>query len=283
MYIKTGGEIKPCCFSNNSAFLGSVKRDPGSKVWQGVGFEAVRHGIVQEKYPSSMCSRCLKDRIGPTDHFVHGLALEYIDWYAERYDRDLKQLIDDEFVDAIDLISNSPSQVIIRRWNGNEPIPEPIRALDEELRHVLDSAGCQFEGVFERVVGRTVYGWCWAPSFPTARLPVAVWQDKKLLGKGTANRNRKDLLEAGKGDGRHGFSILLPRTASHLRPCDITATIGDKHGKSILPTLTVQDSSPCRVSGSSNGPFRGSVGTDVWPSILGLLRRFQKKKEGASI
>jgi MoaA/NifB/PqqE/SkfB family radical SAM enzyme len=74
MYIKTGGDIKPCCFSSQSAFLGSVKRDPGRKVWQGVGFEAVRHGIVQEKYPSSMCSRCLKDRIGPTDHFVHSFG-----------------------------------------------------------------------------------------------------------------------------------------------------------------------------------------------------------------
>jgi hypothetical protein len=176
------------------------------------------------------------------------LALDYIDWYAERYDRDLQQLVDDEFPDAIDLISNSPSQVIIRRWSGNEPIPEPYSGLP--MKHsgtYWIPLGSPFEGVVERVIGRTVYGWCWAPGFPTARLPVAVWQDKKLVRKGTANRNRKDLLEAGKGDGRHGFAILLPRTANYFRACDITVTIGDKHGESILPTLTGQDSSSSRL------------------------------------
>jgi hypothetical protein len=65
-------------------------------------------------------------------------------------------------------------------------------------------------GHLDCVRGRTVFGWAWSPDQPTARLTVRAFVDGVLASESIARGYRPDLQDAGIGDGRHSFTLLLP-------------------------------------------------------------------------
>jgi sulfatase maturation enzyme AslB (radical SAM superfamily) len=69
-----------------------------------------------------------------------------------------------------------------------------------------------FEGRLDHVTGRTLYGWAWDDSLPNDPVTVELYDHdtQALLQSVIAGLPRADLLQAGKGDGRHGFSLTLP-------------------------------------------------------------------------
>jgi GT2 family glycosyltransferase/glycosyltransferase involved in cell wall biosynthesis len=74
-----------------------------------------------------------------------------------------------------------------------------------------------------------IRGWIWDPEMPEKRLLLEVLDGDNRLATVVASEYRADLVEAGVGDGRHGFSIplsetLLPfaRHILHLRPVGST-------------------------------------------------------------
>lgn len=99
-------------------------------------------------------------------------------------------------------------------------------------------------------------GWAWLPDVTGTRVPIRVYAANALLGDGTADAFRADLLAAGKGDGRCAFAIALqppPAPGTTLRIVAVT-------GESEHP-LT---GSPCAVA-STPAP---EPGPDVFPLPL---------------
>ncbi len=75
------------------------------------------------------------------------------------------------------------------------------------------------EGTLDAVVGGTLRGWAWDASRPDDAVVVEVFDDARhtVLGSVTAAMPRSDLRAAGKGNGRHGFSLGLAALASENR------------------------------------------------------------------
>ncbi|MET0553962.1 MAG: radical SAM protein [Vicinamibacteria bacterium] len=67
------------------------------------------------------------------------------------------------------------------------------------------------EGTLDRAAGSTLDGWAWDSARPHERLVVDLYDqdERRLLASVTADAPRMDLVRAGKGDGRHAFSVDL--------------------------------------------------------------------------
>lgn len=69
------------------------------------------------------------------------------------------------------------------------------------------------------LVGPHVTGWVWLPVEPGRRLRVEVlFGEPPLRVEAMADRHRPDLEAAGKGDGRHGFTVPLPEALAEREP-----------------------------------------------------------------
>lgn len=64
-------------------------------------------------------------------------------------------------------------------------------------------------GHLDSIVENCARGWAYAPSIPSERLVVNLFSQNILVGQGTANIFREDLVAAGIGDGHYSFKIPL--------------------------------------------------------------------------
>ena len=69
-----------------------------------------------------------------------------------------------------------------------------------------------YEGFHDYVDCNNLGGWVWDKNNPNTRLGVTVTDDNTgaVVATGTADQLRQDLVSAGKGDGKHGFTIPVP-------------------------------------------------------------------------
>jgi hypothetical protein len=72
----------------------------------------------------------------------------------------------------------------------------------------------QREGYIDGINCNQVWGWAWDPNNPNSPINVDVLVNDNYAGTVTANIFRQDLLNAGKGNGYHGFVFNLPFYAS---------------------------------------------------------------------
>ena len=79
----------------------------------------------------------------------------------------------------------------------------------------LVTARRPFEGCIEGVRGGELYGWCWLLRLPEP-VTLEVLVDDRLALSTVANSFRQDLLDAGIGNGRHGY--FVPLGELHARP-----------------------------------------------------------------
>jgi len=70
-----------------------------------------------------------------------------------------------------------------------------------------------------------VGGWAWDRDRPDVPLQVQVSVDGKVVETVTADRWRKDLADAGKGNGRHGFLWSVPGELRDGRPHQVKLTV----------------------------------------------------------
>ncbi len=71
-----------------------------------------------------------------------------------------------------------------------------------------------YEGWQDETNGARVAGWAWDQRSPNAPVSVEVYDGDTLIATIVADKFRKDLRDAGKGNGRHGFAYPL---AAHIR------------------------------------------------------------------
>jgi membrane protein involved in D-alanine export len=65
-------------------------------------------------------------------------------------------------------------------------------------------------GDVEQAYCYEMYGWVWDKHRPDVPVDVELWDGDRYLMKFTANEFRQDLVDAGYGNGKHGFHILTP-------------------------------------------------------------------------
>jgi hypothetical protein len=80
-------------------------------------------------------------------------------------------------------------------------------------------------GTLDNADGKVIQGWAWDPQKPDTPIEVDIYDGKSLLGKTSADRFRKDLVENGKGNGRHGFLFPTPASLKDGRQHSIRAMI----------------------------------------------------------
>ena len=66
------------------------------------------------------------------------------------------------------------------------------------------------KGDVEQAYCYEIQGWVWDKNQPDVPVDVELWDGDKYLMKFPANQFRQDLVDAGYGNGRHGFHVLTP-------------------------------------------------------------------------
>ncbi|MEM4177979.1 MAG: glycoside hydrolase family 99-like domain-containing protein [Nitrososphaeria archaeon] len=69
----------------------------------------------------------------------------------------------------------------------------------------------RFQGNLDIIEDLSIIGWAWDRENPEKKLKVSIYVNGEFVGEGVANQYRKDLEEAGIGDGMHGFRVELPK------------------------------------------------------------------------
>lgn len=87
----------------------------------------------------------------------------------------------------------------------------------------------RIEGQVDALTNAGVHGWARDPAEPRRRVELFAWWDGRFHGRLLANRLRPDLVQAGLGDGRHGFQVAVPDALAdgrphHLRLCSTDGT-----------------------------------------------------------
>lgn len=77
------------------------------------------------------------------------------------------------------------------------------------------------EGFVDQGVAGEVRGWAFDPNAPQRRLRIVAVHEGKVVAEVFADQLRRDLKQDGKGDGRHGFLLALPRQVLEAAPCRV--------------------------------------------------------------
>jgi len=70
---------------------------------------------------------------------------------------------------------------------------------------------CQYEGVLDDFSNSALKGWARCKTHPGKRVSVDIYNGDALIERTVANEFRQDLLDAGKGDGKCGFQVQVPK------------------------------------------------------------------------
>jgi hypothetical protein len=82
-----------------------------------------------------------------------------------------------------------------------------------------------YEGFLEVVSCDILSGWAWSPSQPANPLTIDLYDGDRLLTTVSADIFRQDLMDTGKGDGRHQFSQRTPVGIRDGQPHAIRALV----------------------------------------------------------
>ena len=97
--------------------------------------------------------------------------------------------------------------------NGASPAPAPA------------AAAVGIEGFQDDINCYNLIGWAWDGQHPNDPVKVEILSDNASLGTVVADLFRQDLLDAGKGNGRHSFNYTLPAQVRDGKPHTIRARI----------------------------------------------------------
>jgi D-alanine transfer protein len=120
------------------------------------------------------------------------------------------------------------SPVSITCKSGANQLTAPARPEERSLAAVTTPGAAQSshpEGTQDSADCKSVSGWAFDKSHPEQILHVDVYVDGFLLATTPADRFRPDLLNAGKGDGKHGFSMPLPEKCRDGKAHSINVSI----------------------------------------------------------
>lgn len=198
LYVRRSGHLKPCCFADDSGpALGALTEGSATAAWRGAPWRHLRQGILAQRYPRALCGACLKHRIGPRRHDLHGQLAAYSRWLDTVWQLRLDHLqLPEQSLDNTEIVERARARSDYHDWLDEvrrlQPFGVPAALLNGHLDGVRDGQ---------------LHGWLWAPERPRLRLAVAIFCDGEPWARVQADRQRDDLAEAGIGDGGYGFAL----------------------------------------------------------------------------
>lgn len=159
-----------------------------------------------------------------------------------------------QFIDLLDEFARAASKTTLYKpldthWNiaGNRLAAEMI---ERDLFHLqspanganpntASAAPSTYEGFHDDTDCSAIRGWVWDTLRPNDPVKVELYEGDTLIAAVIANRVRKDLLEAHKGNGAHAFEYAVPAQLKDGKPHMI--------GVRIAGTQTVLTNSPKQI------------------------------------
>jgi hypothetical protein len=145
-----------------------------------------------------------------------------------------------------------------------------------------------YEGWVDSADCNTISGWAWDKNQPNTPISVDIYNGSTKLATVTANIFRQDLVNAGKGNGYHGFSYATPSSLKDGNAHSIyvkyggTSTNLSGSPKSIAcggtPTLLIDGGTS---STKSQGGTFVTTGVNYTPSVA--VTRYLKQPNGTTI
>lgn len=118
-----------------------------------------------------------------------------------------------------------------------------------------------YQGNFERLDCQQISGWAWDVSQPNTPVSVDVYDGTQKIATVRANLFRQDLLNAGIGNGQHGFVLNLPASLRDGQTHSITLKYGGLN--------ELISGSPRSVSCASPAAYEGWIDVADCNSIVG--------------
>jgi hypothetical protein len=85
----------------------------------------------------------------------------------------------------------------------------------------------RFEGYHDSTDDQWVVGWVWDANHPDRTINVQILEGEELIDTISADAFRYDLLQAGKGNGRHSFRYRIPERLMDETPHSIRVKVAD--------------------------------------------------------
>lgn len=79
-----------------------------------------------------------------------------------------------------------------------------------------------YEGFHDGADCNVIFGWAWDSTHPNTPISVDIYSGNNLIATILANQFRQDLVNAGKGDGNHAFSLNTPMILKDNKPHTIS-------------------------------------------------------------
>src|SRR5262249_24073432 len=76
---------------------------------------------------------------------------------------------------------------------------------EQLLWKLMMPAESDLEGYLDEFRGGVIWGWAWNKRQPNAPVKIQIWSGDTLLDTILAASPRQDLIESGKGDGKHAY------------------------------------------------------------------------------
>jgi hypothetical protein len=99
-----------------------------------------------------------------------------------------------------------------------EALRQRLAARARPARSVGTAPTAELQGHLDLVRRDIVEGWAWEPTNPGAPVALRIFDQGVVIGEIVADRYRRDLEDAGIGDGRHSFSFAPPGGLSPDQP-----------------------------------------------------------------
>ena len=150
--------------------------------------------------------------------------------------------LDIECVELLDRFKEAGAKTILYKpldthWNiaGNQLAADIIQKdlFPDSANTVINKGprasaeATNYEGFHETADCKSIKGWLWNARRPNESMRLELYDGNSLIATVPADLFRKDLLDAGKGNGAHGFEFVIPPTLKDGRPHQIRAIVAD--------------------------------------------------------
>jgi hypothetical protein len=126
---------------------------------------------------------------------------------------------------AVPLSTFNPDQVW-RFLSGDGRAPRKISFI-EKLRKASTMINNGYEGFLDRADYEVIAGWAYDTRQRDQPLEIELYDGRVMLATVSADGFRRDLLQAGKGNGRHSFALPTPTCLKDGKPHSIRARVAN--------------------------------------------------------
>lgn len=100
--------------------------------------------------------------------------------------------------------------IFIFSWSCSGKQENPPANKNSGVSPAAASGPPRFEGYLDVANCDGVHGWVWDQNQPNNPVTVEIYEGTKVLATMDADQLRENLVDAGKGDGKHAYTYILP-------------------------------------------------------------------------